>query len=30
MDTIEIIIVNSLIAVLFIGLVVLVMMTDRK
>ena len=30
MDTIEVIIVNSLIAVLFIGLIILVMMADRK
>jgi hypothetical protein len=30
MDTIEVVIVNSLIAVIFIGLIILVMMADRK
>jgi len=30
MDTIEIVIVNSLIVVLFLGLIILVMISDRK
>jgi len=30
MDTIEVIIVNSLIVVLFLGLIILVMISDRK
>jgi len=30
MDTIEVVIVNSLIAVIFIGLIILVMLADRK
>ena len=30
MDTIEVIIVNSLIEVVFIGLIILVMLADRK
>ena len=30
MDTVELIIVNSLIVVLFLGLIILVMISDRK